>query len=353
MFVLYGVEPDRFENDYASFENCVHPLDRQRVLAEVSESLREGNSFTSEFRVQHPEGERTIAARGAVRRDPSGRVRILSGANWAVDSALSRAGTDQETRQNLHDQSKRAQRIDESRRELALSAVELEAARRDLEAFGGAISHELTRPLNQLREFHRLLWEALEGRWSEAAARFHEVIDGCLKHLDSTLQGLLELARSSGTPLLLERQVPFGDLFRDARASLESEAEGRVIEWTVGPLGSADCSRPLMLQVFHNLLSNALKFTRHEPVARISVRSEHPPGFLRIICEDNGVGFEPSQAERLFQPFQRLHGIEEFEGTGLGLANVARIVERHGGSLSASGVVGAGARFEVTLRGLG
>jgi len=134
-----------------------------------------------------------------------------------------------------------------------------------------------------------------------------------------------------------------------ARRMLEPQSEGRAVEWTIAPLPTVNGDASLLEQVYVNLLSNALKYTRTRECARIEVghRVEGKQHVLWV--RDNGVGFDPEYANRLFSPFQRLHRPDQFEGNGIGLANVKRIVDRHGGSVSAQSRPGEGAAFSFTL----
>jgi len=135
-----------------------------------------------------------------------------------------------------------------------------------------------------------------------------------------------------------------------ARNAVGSGASEREVEWKIGPLPAVQGDAPLLLLVFVNLFSNAVKYTRTQarPVVWVEARAQPPQGHV-IQVRDNGVGFDMSQAGRLFAPFERLHSARDFEGTGMGLANVRRIVERHGGTVTAQSQPGQGATFSVML----
>ena len=132
--------------------------------------------------------------------------------------------------------------------------------------------------------------------------------------------------------------------------SLEAETRGRDVDWRVGRLSPAECDPGLMRQVFFNLLSNALKFTHHREKAVIEIGEIRDEGEPVIFVRDNGVGFDMKYADKLFQVFQRLHGDEEFEGTGVGLAIVYRILQKHGGAIRAESSPQNGATFFFTVR---
>jgi light-regulated signal transduction histidine kinase (bacteriophytochrome) len=136
---------------------------------------------------------------------------------------------------------------------------------------------------------------------------------------------------------------------RAARQDLARDMEGRKIEWLVGPLPEVSGDPVLLRQVMTNLLGNAVKYSRTKARARIEIASEETETEIQCLIRDNGVGFDMNYADRLFGVFQRLHAVDEFEGTGIGLANVKRIIQRHGGRVWAVGKVGRGATFYFSL----
>jgi len=153
-----------------------------------------------------------------------------------------------------------------------------------------------------------------------------------------------------GRQELVVEKTNLQHLVRAVREELREESKGREIEWRIGNLPSVSCDAGLMKQVFVNLLSNALKFSRTRQPAVIEVGTETVAGEEAIFVRDNGVGFDPRYTDKLFGVFQRLHSQEEFEGTGIGLATVQRIVHKHGGCIWADGELGGGATFHFTLQ---
>lgn len=225
---------------------------------------------------------------------------------------------------------------------------ELEHAVAELEAFSYSVSHDLRAPLRAIAGYSQVLEEdALErllpaemdalGRIRRATGRMSELIDD-----------LLALSKATRTPLRRHR-IDMGALVREVADALAAAEPSRSVELDIGELGVASADEGLIRQVWVNLLSNAFKFTSRRDDARVVVRAERANGSTMWTVSDNGVGFDGNAASKLFQPFRRMHGDSEFPGTGIGLALVKRIVERHGGAVRASAVLGGGAEMSFTL----
>ncbi len=232
--------------------------------------------------------------------------------------------------------------------ELAVSNKELEATNKELEAFTYSVSHDLRAPLRHVDGFSRILVEEFGPQLDANARRYLERMQMGVRNMATLVDDLLQLARIGRQEV--RRQVTgLGPLVDEVRADLESEAEARRIEWRVAPLPFADCDPALMKQVFANLLSNAVKYTRPRRQAVIEVGALNENGRSAIFVRDNGVGFSMKYADKLFGVFQRLHRAEDFEGTGVGLATVQRIIHKHGGEVWAEAQLDQGATFYFTL----
>jgi signal transduction histidine kinase len=227
--------------------------------------------------------------------------------------------------------------------------AELKATSEELEAFSYSVSHDLRAPLRHVAGFAALLQQragpALDAvsethlrRITDAAARMGRLIDELLTF---SRMGRAEMQRAA---------VPLDDVVQEVVREVEHETTGRRIDWTVHPL-PAVAGDPAMLRLaLTNLISNAVKYTSTRDVARIEIGAQPATDGERVVyVRDNGVGFDMAYAHRLFGVFQRLHGADEFEGTGIGLANVRRIVHRHGGRTWAEGAVDHGATFFIAL----
>jgi PAS domain S-box-containing protein len=227
--------------------------------------------------------------------------------------------------------------------------AQLEAANRDLESFTYSVSHDLRAPLRHMDGFSRILVEEYGPQLPPGAKQHLERVRTATLQMGQLVDDLLNLARV-GRGSLKIASTDLNELLAETIASLEAESRGRMVDWHVGHLSSTQCDPGLMRQVFFNLLSNALKFTRHREQAVIEIGEDLIQGAPVIFVRDNGVGFDMKYADKLFQVFQRLHGEEVFEGTGVGLAIVYRILQKHGGAIRAEASPQNGAIFFFTVR---
>ena len=230
--------------------------------------------------------------------------------------------------------------------ELAQMAGELKRSNRELEAFSYSVSHDLRAPFRHIVGYSELLLEEPDLR--DQSRQFVRTIIDSAKFAGTLVDNLLSLAQMGRTALHPIR-VDMNQLIADVRGDLEVEQEGRSIAWVVVALPEVVCDPMMMKLAVRNLLANAIKYTRKTPTARVEVGCEARPAEWAFFVRDNGIGFDMKYVDKLFGVFQRLHRIEEYEGTGIGLANVLRIVERHGGRVWAEGVPDAGATFWFSL----
>jgi PAS domain S-box-containing protein len=229
--------------------------------------------------------------------------------------------------------------------------AELTAANKELESFTYSVAHDLRAPLRHIDAFSKMLHEDFAPLLPQEVKHYLDNIRASAGKMSVLVDDLLNLARV-GRQELRRQPTPLGRLVDEVRAELQQETAGRKLEWHIDPLPAVECDPGLMKQVFANLLSNAVKYTRPRPVAVIQVGYRRANGGMAVFVRDNGVGFNMKYADKLFGVFQRFHRAEEFEGTGVGLATVERIVRKHGGHIWADAVVGQGATFFFTVAGL-
>jgi light-regulated signal transduction histidine kinase (bacteriophytochrome) len=232
--------------------------------------------------------------------------------------------------------------------QLAEERRKLENINRELEAFSYSVSHDLRTPVRHILSFNSLLRKALSGQLDEKASHYLQVIEDAAGRMNTLIDAMLELSQTSRLPLQVSG-VDLGALIQDIVTELEMDALNRRVDWHLSTLPLVVGDPKMLRQVIVNLLSNALKYTRTREVTQIRVWGEEHPDEWAVFVEDNGVGFDPRYADKLFGVFQRLHRQDEFEGTGVGLANVRQIVTRHGGEVTAVGRLGQGATFGLTL----
>jgi two-component system, chemotaxis family, sensor kinase Cph1 len=232
--------------------------------------------------------------------------------------------------------------------EMAELTAQLRRSNKELEAFSYSVSHDLRAPFRHIVGYAELLRERETASISAEGSRFVECIIESAQFAGQLVDNLLNFSRMARASLSMMK-LNLTDLVEETRRELVPESKGRNIEWKIGklPVVIAD---PIFLRLaMRNLLSNSIKYTRMRELASIEVTSTTNQHENVICVRDNGVGFDMRYVEKLFGVFQRLHRIEEFEGTGIGLANVRRIIERHGGRTWAEGQPGKGAAFYFSL----
>ena len=231
---------------------------------------------------------------------------------------------------------------------VAERTAQLEEANRELESFAYSVSHDLRAPLRAVNGFSRILLEDYGDRLDDEGRRLAGVISSEGQRMGGLIDALLAFSRL-GRQAVAQEKVEMNEVAREAFAEAAAEAGERAVAFRPGDLPPAAGDRTLLRQVLVNLFSNAVKFTRDRADAAVEIGGRIEAGEAVYWVRDNGAGFDPRYADKLFGVFQRLHRQDEFTGTGVGLAVVQRIVQRHGGRIWAESAPGAGATFFFSL----
>jgi PAS domain S-box-containing protein len=273
-----------------------------------------------------------VASRWALRRDEHGEpIAIL------------------ETNNDITERNRREREIRMLNEELGKRAAELEAINKELEAFAYSISHDLRAPLRHMVGFTELLKKSAASLLDDKSHRYVAIILEAAKRMGNLIDDLLAFSRI-GRAQTRKAMVSLQQLVQEAMAEAEQDTGRRNIVWTVGALPAWYGDRSMLRLALVNLVSNAVKFTRTRAQAEIEIACmDQNQDQVVMFIRDNGVGFDMKYVDKLFGVFQRLHTPEAFEGTGIGLATVQRIVHRHGGRVWAEGVVDKGATFYFSL----
>ncbi|BET68271.1 hypothetical protein ASA1KI_31890 [Opitutales bacterium ASA1] len=314
----------------------VHPQDRDEVETQWLHCVRSGAPLRTETRLRDRNGDyRWFETRAVALLDEHGRITRWFGFHSDIHEARA-------LREELRELNAQLELRVEQRTE------ELAAANRELEAFSYSVSHDLRAPLRAIDGFSDALVEDYGEALAPEARRYLDLIRRGAQRMGVLIEDLLAFSRLSRQPLD-RRLVDMSHVVEDVLGELRGDFEGREIMLEVGPLGESVADPQLVRQVWHNLIANAVKYTRGKTPAHITVSCSEIDGQTTYEVADDGTGFDMRYAHKLFGVFQRLHGEDEFEGTGVGLAIAQRIVHRHGGKIWAHAEVGKGARFFFTL----
>ncbi|HZQ70799.1 MAG TPA: PAS domain S-box protein [Terriglobales bacterium] len=333
---VHGIAPGKFGGTYEDWEALVVPEDLVVAKKGIEESLKTGE-FAGEWRIRRRnDGEiRWITARAKVVFDDNGKPQRMLGLNMDVTA-----------RKRAEEEVRRLNRELEQR--VIQRTAQLEAANKELEAFTYSVSHDLRAPLRHISGFSKLLTEEYGSALAPEAKHHLQRIQEGTRRMGLLVDDLLNLGRIGRHELRLQI-TGLNSVVDETLFDLKEDCEGRQVEWKIGTLPFVECDPALMKQVFQNLLSNAVKFTHPRSQAVIEVGQKDEDGSAVVFVRDNGVGFNMKYADKLFGVFQRLHRPEDFEGTGVGLATVQRIIQKHGGRIWAEAELGKGATFFFTL----
>jgi PAS domain S-box-containing protein len=316
--------------------DSLHPDDRERTADIWIRAVRGRSLYDTEYRIRRQDGEyRFFSVRGVPVLDDSGSIQEWIG-----------TCTDITERKQAEEALHRLNQELESR--VQQRTAQLQAANQELESFTYSVSHDLRAPLRHISGFSKILSEDFSAVLPQEAQHLLQRIEEGTRRMGMLVDDLLNLGRVGRHEVRLQ-VTGLDTVVKEVLTDLQPESENRKVEWKIGRLPYVECDAPLMKQVFQNLLSNALKFTRPREQAVIEVGCQEQNGIPIVFVRDNGVGFSMKYADKLFGVFQRLHRTEDFEGTGVGLATVQRIVQKHGGRIWAEAELDKGATFYFTL----
>lgn len=331
---IFSQPPEALLNNAEIVLNALHPEDRAGFRAALTGRVPAGTHLSREIRCFAPHGREI----------------------YLLFHALSSLQEDGVVWDGFFlDISGRKQAEEEIRRlneglELRVKerTAQLEAANKELESFSYSVSHDLRAPVRAISGFSRIILEDHAHRLDDEGRRLLQIVIADSRRMGRLIDDLLAFSRLGRGDLSLS-EVDLHRLVKQVVAELEKATAGRSLRWQVLPLPLVRADRSLLHQVWLNLLGNAVKFTTAVEAAAIEVGCRQEEGREVFYVKDNGVGFDMRYANKLFKVFERLHGPQEFEGTGIGLALTQRIISRHGGMIWAEGKVNGGATFFFTL----
>jgi PAS domain S-box-containing protein len=335
-FDYTGLSPT--ETHGPGWQSALHPDDRQRVIARWSLAIRTGDPHDAAYRLKGADGAyRWQVGRAAPLRNEGGAIAMWVGTITDVEDTR----RDQETLKTLNT---------ELEQRVHARTAQLQAANQELESFSYSVSHDLRAPLRHVQGYVELVAAATAGQLSEKAQRYLKTISCATLEMGELIDGLLAFSRL-GQAQISEGVVSLDALVQDTIRGLEMATRGRHIVWRTAALPPAIGDPSLLKQVFANLIGNAVKYSSQRDPAEIEIGcAGEEDGRAILFVRDNGAGFDMSYAHKLFGVFQRLHRADEFEGTGIGLAIVRRIIARHGGRTWAEGEIDKGATVFFTLQ---
>ena len=334
--ILLGFSAEEWRLNPARWVKQLHSEDRPRVLEAFERTRTEGVPFKMEYRLLARDGTpRWFHDHGLVVNDATRNKRTIYGTLADVTELKQAEAEIRRLNEELE------QRVRER-------TAQLETTNQELEAFSYSVSHDLRMPLRHIDGFASLLKDHIGSILDDKGRGYFEKISQAVTQMDQLIDDLLAFSRMGRTEMH-RTKLSLERLVREVLADLQDETRGRDIVWRIAPLPQVR-GDPFMLRlVLSNLMANAVKYTQPRARAEIDISCITNESEIVFCIRDNGVGFDMQYVDRLFGVFQRLHSVSEFEGTGIGLANVRRIIHRHGGRTWAEGKVEGGAAFYFSL----
>jgi PAS domain S-box-containing protein len=293
---------------------------------------------------------RTDRWEGELEKTKADGTQVVVASRWSLRRDLQeRPVAILETNNDVTERKRTEEKIRKLNDDLEKRTAELEAINKELEAFAYTISHDLRAPLRHIAGYTELLQKNASSILDEKSHRYMMMILESAKRMGDLIDDLLAFSRIGRAETKMT-MVGLEQLVKEALSEVQQETEGRNMDWKIGALPNLYGDRSMLRLALVNLVSNAVKFTRTRPQPKIEIGcADGEEDEVVVFIRDNGVGFEMKYVNKLFGVFQRLHRAEEFEGTGIGLATVQRIIHRHGGRVWAEGIVDRGATFYFSV----
>jgi PAS domain S-box-containing protein len=293
---------------------------------------------------------RTGRWEGELKRTKANGTEVVVASRWSLRrDEREQAVAVLETSNDITERKRREEEVRGLNQELAKRSTDLETANKELESFAHSVSHDLRAPLRHMVGYAELLQKRAFSALDDKSRRYMTMILESAKRMGNLIDDLLAFSRM-GRAETNKTLVNLEQLVREALSEVRQETDGRDIVWRIGALPVCYGDRSMLRLVLVNLISNAVKFTRQQPQAEIEVGSTGDGNNeVVVFVRDNGAGFDMKYVNKLFGVFQRLHQTEAFEGTGIGLATVQRVIHRHGGRVRAEGAVDRGATFYFSI----
>lgn len=336
MYTLYGLREGEKSSVFEAWENRIHPGDKEFNDEETRLALEGVKAYSSEFRIVLPDGTiRHLKAKGEVFYDDDGKPIRMLGVNFDITEQ-------KQAEENI-------QMLNDELEERVLDrTAQLEASIKELESFSYSVSHDLRAPLRHINGYIQLLNNRFHDQLPEKAQYYLNTVANAAKQMGTLIDDLLQFSRT-GRQEMQKVQVDMNALVQEVLETIAPDLKNRKIELTVQKMPVVCGDYAMLKQVWLNLLDNAVKYTKPKESAKIAVGYTKYKGKFLFSIQDNGVGFDMQYAHRLFGVFHRLHSPTEFEGTGIGLANVQRIIVKHGGKVWANAQLNEGATFFFSL----
>ena len=332
---IFGCSPEDVKDDFSPIARVIYPEDAERVIGDIEYSAKNLTHFTCEFRVKIPGKEvQWIYSNSSPEKLCDGSITWYG---FNVDITTQKKAQEEIRKLNETLEERVAQRT-----------FQLTEANKELDAFSYSVSHDLRSPLRHINGFAEILTMRYSDQLPGEAKKYINTITDSAKKMGKLIDDLLSFSRT-GRSELNKSNLDMNSVIEDALVQIKLNAADRKIEWIIPRLPVANGDYNLLRMVWSNLLDNAVKYTRNKEKAVIQIGSKEERTETVFFIKDNGAGFDMKYAQKLFGVFQRMHSDKEFEGTGIGLANVRRIILRHGGQTWAEAEPDNGAAIYFSL----